>query len=607
MIIKKIDQNIEFLRGVAVIFVFLFHFDTKIFNAFFVGVDIFFVISGYVITKSIFSKKDFNIFNYFLKRIKRIYPNLIFVLLVFFLIYNFLYKNYTNDYSINFFSTIFSFLGLSNIYYSLDPKLFYFNEKIRWLIHTWSLSVEIQYYFIYGVLSFLSIYFYKKKFLNIKFFQIIFILLFLISFFLFIFTEIKFISDYYSLVGRLWQFMLGSLLFFYKKKKNKLNFFYVFIIFTTILILFNILSINYELIICFSSFTIFLIIFISKELKLNNFSGVFSYFGKISYSFYLWHLIFLSLFRDYFNNGLIYFISVFFVTTCVSHFSYRFVEFNFNNSSTIDFVLQKFIKISFFISLIIVPYILIFNYSSIVKTFNYLNQISISFFQYVDKKRLIIDKDKSRIVEERYDNCSKNYENFSWSTKVNCLKDNSDENLVFLFGNSYGEHLIPALYGLSNINLTHSRFENYYLEKSFEQNKKLEILLNQYKNIAKNYKRKIILISLNTNMDYSKSNINYLINKIKDDKTKIVLIYPHPDVESFKNNNKLENYIKNKKQNINFLKENTSILIYDSFEYLCKNCEIDEYSKLFIDNGHYNLEGSMRLFKSLNVLIKSIL
>ena len=214
MIIKKIDQNIEFLRGIAVIFVFLFHFNTKIFNAFFIGVDIFFLISGYVITKSIFSKKDFNVFDYFLKRIKRIYPNLIFVLLVFFLIYNFLYENYTNDYSINFFSTIFSFLGLSNIYYSINPNLFYFNNEIRWLIHTWSLSIEIQYYFIYGVFSFLSIYFYKKKILKKKFFQIIFIVLFLTSFFLFIFTEIKFISDYYSLVGRLWQFMLGSLLFF---------------------------------------------------------------------------------------------------------------------------------------------------------------------------------------------------------------------------------------------------------------------------------------------------------------------------------------------------------------------------------------------------------
>ena len=159
---KKINLNIQFLRGVSVIIVFFFHFNTQIFNVFFVGVDIFFLLSGFVITNSIFGKENFNIFNYFLRRIKKIYPNLITILFIFFVIFFYFYKDYTDDYINNFFSIIFSLFGLSNIYYSLNPHLFYFNEEIRWILHTWSLSIEIQYYILFGLFS-LIIFNLKKK------------------------------------------------------------------------------------------------------------------------------------------------------------------------------------------------------------------------------------------------------------------------------------------------------------------------------------------------------------------------------------------------------------------------------------------------------------
>ena len=150
---KKLNSNIQFLRGISVIIVFFFHFNTKVFNTFFVGVDIFFLLSGFVITSSIYKKNKFNFFNFLLRRIKRIYPNLILILFVFFIIFFYFYRDYTDDYINNFFSIIFSLLGLSNIYYSLNPTLFYFNEEIRWLIHTWSLSIEIQYYILFGLIS----------------------------------------------------------------------------------------------------------------------------------------------------------------------------------------------------------------------------------------------------------------------------------------------------------------------------------------------------------------------------------------------------------------------------------------------------------------------
>ena len=77
---KNIKDDIQFLRGLSVLLIFLFHLDQKIFQYFYVGVDIFFIISGFVITSSIFNnikfKNDFNFFYFLLKRLKRIFPNL---------------------------------------------------------------------------------------------------------------------------------------------------------------------------------------------------------------------------------------------------------------------------------------------------------------------------------------------------------------------------------------------------------------------------------------------------------------------------------------------------------------------------------------------------
>ena len=96
---KFIRDDIQFLRGLSVIIIFFFHFEQNIFKYFYVGVDIFFLISGYVITNSIFNyinkKNDFNLSIFFLKRLKRIYPNLLFFLIVFNLL--FFSYSYVND------------------------------------------------------------------------------------------------------------------------------------------------------------------------------------------------------------------------------------------------------------------------------------------------------------------------------------------------------------------------------------------------------------------------------------------------------------------------------------------------------------------------------
>ena len=83
-------KDIQFLRAIAVLAVVLFHLDETYLMSGFLGVDVFFVISGYVVTMSLnkkadfFSSKDIGIF--YLKRIKRLFPALYFSIFICFLL-----------------------------------------------------------------------------------------------------------------------------------------------------------------------------------------------------------------------------------------------------------------------------------------------------------------------------------------------------------------------------------------------------------------------------------------------------------------------------------------------------------------------------------------
>ena len=111
-------KEIQSLRGVAVILVFLFHINQNVFSYGFLGVDIFFVISGFVITKVIYEKLEFNVFslkNFFVSRIFRLIPALFFMvsIVIFLLIITYPIQA-KPDIQIN--TGLLSLLGLSNFY-----------------------------------------------------------------------------------------------------------------------------------------------------------------------------------------------------------------------------------------------------------------------------------------------------------------------------------------------------------------------------------------------------------------------------------------------------------------------------------------------------------
>jgi peptidoglycan/LPS O-acetylase OafA/YrhL len=199
--IQKHRLDFEFLRGFAVLIVFLFHYNKPIFPFYFVGVDIFFLISGYVITQSILQKNNFNLFEFYVKRIKRIYPALFFILLVFILYYLFLHDFNGGEFIDTIFSTVASIFSVSNYYYTLNPNYFYFSPEIKFLHHTWSLSVEIQFYILFGFLLYLLINLTHVNF-RLKFLSLFLLSIFIISLLLFFISKNNFVSGYYQLPGR---------------------------------------------------------------------------------------------------------------------------------------------------------------------------------------------------------------------------------------------------------------------------------------------------------------------------------------------------------------------------------------------------------------------
>jgi peptidoglycan/LPS O-acetylase OafA/YrhL len=140
-------RDIDGLRAIAVIAVVLFHFGYV--SGGFVGVDVFFVISGYLITRIIndaVNDGSFSILNFYIRRIRRIFPAL-FVLYFAVMVFTFLFafSSDARDVSKSLQSSIFF---LSNVFFYGDSGYFEDRNALRPLLHTWSLSVEEQFYIV---------------------------------------------------------------------------------------------------------------------------------------------------------------------------------------------------------------------------------------------------------------------------------------------------------------------------------------------------------------------------------------------------------------------------------------------------------------------------
>ena len=344
----KYRPEIDGLRALAVLPVILFHAGFEWFSGGFVGVDVFFVISGYLITTIIISEMaegKFSIFNFYERRARRILPALFFVMAACLpFAWYLMLPSQLKGFGASLSSVA---LFVSNIYFWLGSGYFAIGQAQNPLLHTWSLAVEEQFYIFFPLFVLM---FWKLGVRNL----IIFILIiFLISFSIanwaaFFGWHQKITSGGFFLIPtRAWELLIGSLLAFYLKfygnqirnwRGELLSFVGLMLIlfsivffdrttpFPSIFTLVPVLGTGL-LILTFSD-TI-----VQKILRVKIMVGL----GLISYSAYLWHqpIFAFAHIKGIPSSSLLSF-ALIFVSLFLAYISWRFVEKPFRSHSKIS-------------------------------------------------------------------------------------------------------------------------------------------------------------------------------------------------------------------------------------------------------------------------------
>lgn len=216
MKMEKLSSNFRYdingLRALAVISVMVFHFNPQWMPAGFVGVDIFFAISGYLMTSIIYRGIDageFSLIRFYAARCKRIIPALILMVSVVIFIAYFTIEPY--DYKKIGEHARDSLLFISNITYFNEAGYFDVDSLEKFLLHTWSLSVEWQFYIIYPVIVLLASIFIGKN--HLKYFILsLFLASLILSWYI---TKTNASESYFMIHTRGWEMMAGGLAYLF--------------------------------------------------------------------------------------------------------------------------------------------------------------------------------------------------------------------------------------------------------------------------------------------------------------------------------------------------------------------------------------------------------
>ena len=350
---KKLSYRpeIDGLRAIAVLAVILFHAEIETLSGGFIGVDIFFVISGYLITAILIQSLQtgtFSFSSFYARRAKRLLPAALVMILVT-VLFGAIILSPEKYYELAK-SATFSNLFMANVWFMKHSGYFDVSTQISPLVHMWSLSVEEQFYFVYPL-----VLFFAYKLGGVKAIYVSITAIIIVTFALNIaIINVQPDFTFYMLPTRAWELGLGALIHFIPAlKSHRAN---------TTLSSISLLAIFYALFSinendAYPGYLALIPTIASAVLiytahgannviqKLLSTTGM-VFIGKISYSAYLWHWPIIVFYRIYINQrNFSYFevIALILVSMIAGYFSWRYIENRYRYNS---FNSNKVLKVS---------------------------------------------------------------------------------------------------------------------------------------------------------------------------------------------------------------------------------------------------------------------
>ncbi|MCB5250057.1 MAG: acyltransferase family protein [Sulfurimonadaceae bacterium] len=622
-------HDINVLRAIAILSVVLYHFKIPFFNAGFIGVDIFFVISGFLMTKIIYEKyinDNLSIFSFYLDRAYRIIPALVALLLFvmifgWFVLFPLEYKQLAKE-------TISAMAFASNILYFKQSGYFDASAEELYLLHTWSLAVEWQFYILYPILVVLFL-----KFFHTKFLRYILLSLFLLSLLLSIFLTGKYpTASFYLLPTRAWELLAGAIIYFFPinfKPDNK----YKFQLLGFLVIITSLVFLNNKLFwpsywALFPVLGAYLFISASYQEGILSKSKVLHFLGTTSYSIYLWHWpIFIWFNMNLWLNSIEFIVLAISLSVVFGWLSTVSVEKYFLNIKRNQ---DSKIKLSIYLVLLfsfVSPAIYIYKENGIeskIRTINISKKKEfLEYYEKLHKKGLseaymlkcdFYDNDLQKRREQIAPEC----------TNSQVVSSNS----IFLWGDSHAQALS---YGIRNEINARKLPINFYqvatsgCPPSLTTNPKSGKIDNncKYSNefALKEIERiKPTIVIIAQANHHEEVNWKEIAQVLKEKGVKeIILIGPVPQYnislpviyvrKCYKSsNNFVKHGLNNKIIDTDYLMSikyhNSSLLTYISIlEYLCneKGCNVIldtvNVDLLLVDNGHLSPSGSIKIVK----------
>lgn len=449
---KKYRVDLDLLKGLAIISVVLYHFfsllnadyitNVHLFDGGFLGVDVFFVISGFLVAKGLnsqFAQGTFSLIEFYKKRIARILPPFLVVcifslVLGYFLVFPEVYKELSKE-------IINSLLFKVNFYFAHNGGYFSLSSSDKILLHIWYISILIQFYILYPI-----IYKLINIFLRNKNSAIAVTILSSALFILAIILQHK-DSSYLLTQTRIWELFFGACLSFYinnVRLKNLLNFnkgktiqkvLFTLGLFLIIVSIFTTNLTNGQWLVPTSIATVIgtmLIILCNLDINTKLVSP-FTFLGKSSYSLYLWHWpVIIFILKCKYTNDISLILAIVFAVSLFSYLSYKFIE-------TSKFTNNIFVKHHMYIPL----YALLLSSAWLMNHNDGANYLS----KFMNNEIKIMVKD-GPILDERY--TPHNVLSLN-GTSVEQMGDQKLTPQIFFAGDSHLEHFV---YFLKNINKT---------------------------------------------------------------------------------------------------------------------------------------------------------